>query len=294
MLRLRHASAAAVLAILAGPAVALAQDDRDFTVIRDWAPIGTVDARAVGDTVILSAGTIHTNTDYQDFVFRFEYRLPSPDAAAALLFRAHQGADRDGREYAVALDGAGSTGRLSAVSMPLHQSRFTPPKAGRTRWTSCYVRVERARLTVIIDGAVVSEGSLLDLPGGRIGFRVLSGGIELRAVRVAALAETRATFHPELPVAGTPGVTLPSLRIHVAPVYPSRARRDGVSGTVFLEIVVLPDGRVGDIRVTASPHADLIQAAVDCVRKWRFNPAQKDGVPVAVAATAEVAFNLTR
>jgi TonB family protein len=292
MLRLRHASAAAVLAILAGPAVALAQDDRDFTVIRDWAPIGTVDSRAVDDTLWLSSGTIHAGADYGDFVFRFDYRLPSPTAAAALLLRAHQAGDGAGREYAVALDRAGNSGQLSAVGMPLHQSRFTPPQSARAGWTPGEVRVERAHVTVTIDGAVVSQGTLLDAPRGRIGFRVLRGGIELRAMRVAPLVRT--PFHPELPAAGTDGTTLPTLKKHVAPVYPSRARRNGVSGTVLLEIVIRPDGLIGDINVAFAPHADLIPAAVECVRKWRFNPARKDGAPVAVTATAEVAFNLTR
>jgi TonB family protein len=147
---------------------------------------------------------------------------------------------------------------------------------------------------VTIGGAIVSQGSLLDRPGGRIGFRVLRGDVELRAMRVAPLVDTLSTFHPELPVAGTAGVTVPSLAKHVPPIYPSSARSNGISGRVLLQMVVLPDGRVGDVREAFSPHADLTRAAIACVRKWRFNPALKDGAPVAVAVTAEVAFNLAR
>lgn len=294
MLTLRHALAAAALAILGWPAAALAQADSDFAVIRDWTPIGTVDSRAVADTLLLSSGTIHTDANYGDFVFRFDYRLPSPAAGAALLLRVHQGADGDGREYAVALDGVGNSGQLSAVGMSLHESHFTPPTSARPEWTPCEVRVERGRLTVRVDGAIVSEADRLDTPGGRIGFRAGRGGIELRAMRVAPLAKPRSTFHTELPAAEDPGIALPTLKKHATPVYPSRARRNGVRGTVLLEIVILPDGLIGDIHLASSPHPDLIPPAVDCVRKWRFHPALKDGAPVAVTATVEVAFNLTR
>jgi protein TonB len=111
-------------------------------------------------------------------------------------------------------------------------------------------------------------------------------------MRVATIATPR--FHSELPAANDPGVTPPTLKRHVGPIYPEQARRARISGTVLLDIEILPDGLVGDMHVAASPHPDLIPPAITCVRKWRFNPATKAGVPVAVTATVEVAFNLTR
>ncbi len=229
--------AAALALSLAIPGAASGQTDADFTLIRDWTPIGTVDSRAVADTLLLSSGTIHTGTDYADFVFRFDYRLPSKTAGAALLLRVNQ--DENGKA-----------------------------------------------------GAVVAEGSLLDKPAGRIGFRAGPGGIELRGMRVATIAKPR--FHIELAAATDPGITPPTVKKHATPVYPERARQQRISGTVLVDIVILPDGLIGDLQIGASPHPDLIPAAIACLRKWRFNPAQKDGVPVAVTATVEVAFNLTR
>jgi TonB family protein len=262
---------------------ATAQADTDFTLIRDWTPVGTVDSRAAADTLLLSSGTIHTETDYGDFVFRFDYRLPSPTAGATLLLRVHQGPDGKGREYAVALDGAGNGGRMSAEGMVLHETRFTPRRSAPGGWTPCEARIERGQLTMTIDGAIVAEADRLDTPGGRIGFRAGRGGIELRSMRVATLAKPRSTFHTELPAAEDPGVTPPTIRRHASPVYPAEARRRRIAGTVQLEIEILPDGLIGDMHIASSAHPDLIAPAIACVRKWRFNP-----------ATVEVAFNLTR
>jgi protein TonB len=230
--------------------------------------------------------------DYADFVFRFDYRLPSKTAGAALLLRANQGPDGKRREYAVMLDGAGDGVRLAADGMPLSERPAAPRTWTPTGWTPCEIRVERARLTVRIAGATVAAGELLDKPAGRIGFRVDRGGIELRRLRVAPIV--RVPFHPDLSVGGGPGITAPTIKRHVAPVYPAEARRRGISGTVLLDIEILADGLIGDINVAASPHPEFIAPAIACVRKWRFNPARKDGVPVAVTAKAEVAFNLTR
>ena len=64
-----------------------------------------------------------------------------------------------------------------------------------------------------------------------------------------------------------------------------------VGGIAKLEFVIEADGSVGAVRVIDVPHPDLALAAVACVREWQFTPATRDGVPVAVVATMEVAFN---
>ena len=46
------------------------------------------------------------------------------------------------------------------------------------------------------------------------------------------------------------GVVGPRLRKEVKPVYPIEAKQDGLQGTIVMECVVLPDGTVGDVRVT--------------------------------------------
>jgi TonB family protein len=57
----------------------------------------------------------------------------------------------------------------------------------------------------------------------------------------------------------------------VVPTYPELARRMNVWGIVKLEAVISPDGRVKSTEVIGG-NPLLVQAAVDAVRKWRYQP----------------------
>jgi protein TonB len=63
-------------------------------------------------------------------------------------------------------------------------------------------------------------------------------------------------------------------------------------GTVFLEMVVDEQGKPENLRVTHSCGEDLDKKAVDAVSKWRFQPAMKEGSPVAVKIVVKVDFQL--
>lgn len=80
----------------------------------------------------------------------------------------------------------------------------------------------------------------------------------------------------------------------VKPTYPPRSVALEEEGVVQLLVYVLPDGRVGDVRIRhSSGHARLDQSAVRTVRaKWRFRPRTLDGVPVAGWGTYSVRFEL--
>ena len=56
--------------------------------------------------------------------------------------------------------------------------------------------------------------------------------------------------------------------------------------------VVGPDGRPHEIRVARSLGMGLDEKAMEAVRVWRFDPARKDGHPVAVEVSIEVNFRL--
>jgi TonB family protein len=58
----------------------------------------------------------------------------------------------------------------------------------------------------------------------------------------------------------------------VQPVYPELARKMNITGTVKLEVVVAPNGTVKDAKVLGG-HPVLATAALDAIRKWRFEPA---------------------
>jgi protein TonB len=63
------------------------------------------------------------------------------------------------------------------------------------------------------------------------------------------------------------------------PEYPDLARRNNIHGTARLQIVVAPDGSVKEIKVLGG-NALLAQAAVDAVKKWKYEPAAAESTLV--------------
>lgn len=80
----------------------------------------------------------------------------------------------------------------------------------------------------------------------------------------------------------------------VKPRYPESARRRGIEGTVLLKMRITAQGRVEDVQVARSAgHPDLDESAIEAVRRWRFEPARRNGAPVAEdAVLLPVVFQL--
>ena len=90
------------------------------------------------------------------------------------------------------------------------------------------------------------------------------------------------------------GVTLPSVIREVKPAYTADAMRAKVQGSVWLECIVMPDGSVGEVKVTRSldPIFGLDQEAIKAAKLWRFRPGMRQGEPVPVIITIELTFTL--
>jgi protein TonB len=77
-----------------------------------------------------------------------------------------------------------------------------------------------------------------------------------------------------------PGV-IPPRKISGNPVrYPDVAQRLRLQGAVRIEAVITEGGEPAEIHVLESAGDVLDKAVVDAVRRWRFEPATKDGVKV--------------
>jgi len=87
-----------------------------------------------------------------------------------------------------------------------------------------------------------------------------------------------------------PAELMQQLVIHrVEPVYPERAREDGLQGTVTLSAIIAPDGSVLNLRPLSGP-APLVESALDAVRWWRFEPYRVKGQASEVETTIELDF----
>jgi TonB family protein len=132
---------------------------------------------------------------------------------------------------------------------------------------------------------------------------------QARADQAAAAATTAAATPPPSEAPSTspikpgtlvglndPGVVSPVVEKKPTLVYPPIALRQRVDGTVEVNALIDEKGNVIEVTVVspAGGRAGLNEAAVDNVKRHKYRPATKDGVPVRVWLPLRVRFELPK
>ncbi|MGD0509040.1 MAG: energy transducer TonB [Terriglobales bacterium] len=76
------------------------------------------------------------------------------------------------------------------------------------------------------------------------------------------------------------------------PEYSEEARKAKFQGTEIISLIVDPSGMARDMQIQRPLGLGLDEKAIAAISTWKFEPAQKDGTPVAVAIMVEVTFHL--
>ena len=85
----------------------------------------------------------------------------------------------------------------------------------------------------------------------------------------------------------------PLYKKNPTPRYPSIARRRGYEGTVILEVLVDPYGRVGNLNIyRSSGYSILDRAAKASVKNWQFEPGRKGNTTIAMWMRIPIRFQL--
>jgi len=79
-----------------------------------------------------------------------------------------------------------------------------------------------------------------------------------------------------------------------APTYPPELRRAGISGTVVLMFIVRSDGSTSNIIVERSDNPAFEEPAIRAVRRWTFEPGEKDGKAVSTRVRRPITFTFQR
>lgn len=118
--------------------------------------------------------------------------------------------------------------------------------------------------------------------------RVLASFAIALFICAAATAQTTKVYKP-----GN-GVSLPVVVHEVKPEYTREAMQQQIQGSVFMLVVVLDSGDVGDVQISKSLDAEygLDQAAITAAKQWKFKPGTREGTPVAVEVTLQMTFTL--
>ncbi len=196
------------------------------------------------------------------------------------------------------------TGR--AQSMPGGTIQVTVLDTSNARISNALVSIEdgsggtQTALRTGTDG-VASASSL---PSGDYllevrapGFRTFARGIRLISTEGRALDLILSPDSAETAV-GTSrirvGRSVQQAKIvhRVRPMYPQSAKQAGSQGTVFLQAVILQDGRVGTLEVLSAPGPDLAAAAVEAVNQWVYETTYLNGTPVEVVTKVAINFTL--
>ena len=75
------------------------------------------------------------------------------------------------------------------------------------------------------------------------------------------------------------------------PVYPAALRSRKIDGVVTVIFVVDANGRVANAKVEKSSDPAFDKPALDAVRKWKFEPAMKEGRKVSAKMRAPIRFD---
>jgi protein TonB len=96
-------------------------------------------------------------------------------------------------------------------------------------------------------------------------------------------------MRPEGPVKIGGNVKEPKLISSVLPQYPPAARASGQQGDVVVETTIDKSGNVVRMHVISGP-ASLRGAAMDALRRWKYEPSRLDGEPVEVQMQVTIRF----
>lgn len=117
-----------------------------------------------------------------------------------------------------------------------------------------------------------------------------SGEMEAISNNAAGYAKNESTTRHAAP---DTVIAYPLYKENSPPVYPAIARVRGYEGVVLVSAEILPDGRVGEVKIRkSSGYAILDQSAIQAVKPWKFEPARKSGNPFTAWVELPIKFIL--
>jgi protein TonB len=131
--------------------------------------------------------------------------------------------------------------------------------------------------------------------------------MSIRLLGIVAFLSLAATISPALATVGEPSDPEPEsaaveepvrvsprviLESQKPPKYPPAARDARYTGEVVVQAVVLATGQVGEVKVLkcSRPKVGFEEAAIDAVKKWRFEPGRVDDKPAEVTLRFRLNF----
>jgi protein TonB len=136
-------------------------------------------------------------------------------------------------------------------------------------------------------GVGVAGGIPGGVPGGQIGGVI--GGIISEASRTPVMPKAPPAVTAPIRVGGR--IRAPRAVVAPQPIYPPLAKQAKIWGDVNIDAVIDAQGNVVEMQLV-SGHALLVQAAMDALRQWKYEPTYLNDQPVPVRLVVTVKFRL--
>lgn len=111
------------------------------------------------------------------------------------------------------------------------------------------------------------------------------------AMKMPGINIPAAATAPKLMVTPPKKITGGALLEHPSPVYPQMAIAERLEGQVKLQVTISPTGTVENVRKISGPPL-LVGAAINAVKRWRYEPKRIDGQAVPSEETIALDFKL--
>jgi len=144
------------------------------------------------------------------------------------------------------------------------------------------------KVAMLNESDLPPDAGSFGVPGGQIGG--VLGGV-LTSMSSNPVAPPPPPAAPRGPIRIGGDLKPPRLITKVPPNYPALARQAKIQGVVTIDAVIDRTGRVVEMSVI-SGHPSLIQAALEALSQWRYEPTILSGQTVPVRLEVKVTFNL--
>jgi periplasmic protein TonB len=127
------------------------------------------------------------------------------------------------------------------------------------------------------------------VPGGQMGG--VLGGVIGGVLNTAAKPVAPGPPGKAAPLRVGGHVRPPKAIVQVRPEYPPLARQAHIQGEVQVDAILDEQGNVIDMKIVSGPPL-LYQAALDALKKWKYEPTYLNDQPIAVEMIVKISFQL--
>lgn len=184
----------------------------------------------------------------------------------------------------------------AGTTMPVNPRGQVVNPVGTSRVSATnpsFAAVGNNNVAAPVSAAVPGSGQVAEISGGSSG--ITAGTGEMGNSGVGSSGGGSGVAVPTQPSEEQEVDRRPYAVYSPSPEYPSEARRNKCQGRVIVRVLIEASGGVADaVLAKSSGYDELDEAAVEVLYRWRFNPAYRDGQPVAAWVKVPVSFKLTR